>query len=797
MNEPALNWARVTTLAEQVLTLGESAANELLSSLAEGQAAEVERLLHRVAPRRFMATSFGGDDTDSQRLQPGALLGPWKVLEHIGQGGMGDIYKAVRADGVYEHTVALKLISGLGEARTARFDAERRRLAVMNHPNIARIIDGGQSDQGLPYMAMEFVEGRPINLHVKANALPRADVLRLFLSVCSAVAHAHGRLILHRDIKADNVLVGEDGEPRLIDFGIATSLEGDGLRGGPLTLATAAPEQLMGAPLSVQTDVFALGVLLHELVTGERPERLANGGMAVASLDDGELAAILEKALAAAPERRYGSVEELNDDVKALLEHRPVAARAGGRWYATRKFVQRNPLASGFAALAVLSLVAGLGVSLKFAADARAETRRAVAKQLEAEENLRRSEYFRDRSTTFQGIQKTFSDLQQAMYAGDADVERQTRIFLERWRDAHARSDEEPERASQVSYAVGRHFLFRNDYSTAIEVFSGWLDKGYGAEDLQLLGQHLLAIAYTQTGRTREALPLMRRVEAWRASTYEAGMADHIAIATQIAEITRAPEDIAKAETLLLNGIENHEGAYVIAYYLKRLAVLREMGGNFSGALEARRREIDVVENELQLSVENSDTSRIGLARFELLYEGNADRALDLVDEVIEWSLETKGENQVLGQAYLYKAMILADRGERDRALELMEASVALFARFSGPTSARSLVSQMQLAEFLAEEDAPAALTILDGLRAAVEENDSRTVAERYRLAEILVGHMAGEVSRAEAGRRSIDFELCRTNLGLDHALRKLIRLGLVQRPDQGRPIDTATRAST
>lgn len=785
MSEPALDWARVTTLAEHALTLDESSFDELLTTLGEEQAAEVQRLLRRMPPSGFMATSADDDGDEATKLDAGSLLGSWRVVEHIGRGGMGDIYKAVRADGVYEQTVALKLIQGLAESRITRFDAERRRLALMDHPNIARIIDGGQDGQGLPYMAMEFIDGQPINQHVKRHSLTQRDVLKMFLQVCAAVAHAHSRLILHRDIKAENVLVTEEGDPRLIDFGIATSLDDDGLRGGPLTLATAAPEQLMGQPLSVQTDVFSLGVLLHELITGNRPERLPDGGMAVAKLNNkqDELAAILAKAMASEPEARYVSAEEMHDDLTALLEHRPVAARDGGRWYRGSKFLRRNPLATGFAMAAILSLLVGLGTSIRFAAQAQAETEKAVARQLEAEENLKRSEFFHQRSELFRGIQRTYSNLQQTMYGGEADVERQTQIFMERWREAHAKADQEPDEASQISYAVGRHFLFRNDYPTAIEVLSAWVEEGYGPEELHLQGQQLLAIAFTNAGRSQEALPLLRKVEAWRSSTYEAGLADHIATATQIADITRAPADIKKAEELLLNGIENHEGAYVIAYYLQRLAVLREMRGDFAGALEARRREIDVVENELQLSVENSDTSRIGLARFELFFEGDINRTQELINEVIEWSGKVKGESRVLGSAYLYKALILASQSDLDQALEVISHSVDLMIRYSGATSFSSLTTQMHQAELLVERDAAEAQRILNNIRVAVAESGSKLVNQRYRISEIFVNHKAGNPVQEELA--TIDLELCRTNLGLDYALRKLIRLGLVGQEPQ------------
>src|SRR5882672_2598287 len=222
------------------------------------------------------------EEVEGQAVQAGAQVGPYRLIREIGRGGMGTVWLAERADGTLKRQIALKLprmawVSGLAE----RMRRERDILAVLEHPNIARLYDAGVDTQGRPYLALEYVKGEPIDRYCRAHQLTLAQRLQLFLQVARAVAHAHARLIVHRDLKPSNILVAADGTVRLLDFGIAKLLEGDtgpatdltALVGRALTPDYASPEQIKGEPITVASDVYSLGVLLYELLTGERPGR--------------------------------------------------------------------------------------------------------------------------------------------------------------------------------------------------------------------------------------------------------------------------------------------------------------------------------------------------------------------------------------------------------------------------------------------------------------------------------------------------------------------------------------------
>ncbi len=207
----------------------------------------------------------------------GRRIGAYNILEEIGHGGMGEVYRAGRADGQYEKEVAIKLVRGGYDTAAVldRFRHERQILASLDHPNIARLLDGGTTDEGIPYLVMELIEGIPIDQYCTARDLTVRERLRLFLQVCSAVQYAHQRLVIHRDIKPGNILVTQEGVPKLLDFGIAKIL--DPLAGsettiaGPMTPEYASPEQIRNEPITTATDVYSLGVVLYKLVTGRSP----------------------------------------------------------------------------------------------------------------------------------------------------------------------------------------------------------------------------------------------------------------------------------------------------------------------------------------------------------------------------------------------------------------------------------------------------------------------------------------------------------------------------------------------
>jgi serine/threonine-protein kinase len=359
----------------------------------------------------------------------GSRAGAYRLEELIGAGGMGRVFRATRADGLIEQEVAIKLLrrEALNPALLRRFSVERQVLASLDHPGIARLLDAATLDDGTPYVVMELVRGEPLARWCDARRLSVEERLRLFQRVLDAVAHAHRSLVVHRDLKSSNILVDAQGNPKLLDFGIAKPISaapGESTTTAErfFTPSSAAPEQIRGDPATVGVDVYALGVLLHELLCGKPPfqvdglspgqvEQLilrvppppmsarladddlplarARGGMGLEALrrrlrDD--LDPVVERCLRKDARDRYASVEQLAADIGNALAGRPVEARAGRRWYRLRKFVRRNlaavALASGVAFLAAAALTVIVRQSIQVAAERdRATLERDRARQ--------------------------------------------------------------------------------------------------------------------------------------------------------------------------------------------------------------------------------------------------------------------------------------------------------------------------------------------------------------------------------------------------------------------------------
>lgn len=320
-------------------------------------------------------------------LQEGATVGAFRVEGLIGRGGQGEVYRAVRADGQFDQTVALKLLRPEAAEHFERFKNERQILAGLEHPGIARLIDGGTAPDSRPYIAMEFVEGVDITAYCRTHRLGVEDRLALFQDVCAAVAYAHRNLIVHRDLKPGNVLVTADGQVKLLDFGIARILaetDDKALTAAILTPEYAAPEQFEGRRPTTATDTYALGAILFELLTGHPPWRREGTPFAGAlrMLQDepphaskeiarmaapaiapqkvrGDLDAIILKAMRYEPEQRYESVLALSDDIDRHLGFLPVRARSGNLGYRTRRFLRRNRGRLAAAAAVVLAVSVG------------------------------------------------------------------------------------------------------------------------------------------------------------------------------------------------------------------------------------------------------------------------------------------------------------------------------------------------------------------------------------------------------------------------------------------------------
>jgi serine/threonine-protein kinase len=438
-------WRRISRLFDQALEVGPARRGELVRQATvddEEVRREVEALLAAAAASdRFLGTpahpaaaeaTAEGDPSGSVRapedLAPGTLLGPWRIEGLIGRGGMGEVYLAERADGRYRQQAAIKLLQPEAARHAARFAEECRILARLEHPGIARLYDAGVAPDGRSYMVMERVVGEPLMTWCNARDLGLAARLHLFLEVCAAVAYAHANLVVHRDLKPANILVTEEGRTKLLDFGVGKLLDG-GATSPTLTAAAAAftpgyaaPEQISARPVTIATDVYALGVLLYELLAGRRPwagetmsrvlyallhdeppapsrtaaqaaqAAQAAGGDPIRAapavpprLLEGDLDAIVARCLRKEPERRYETVNALAQDVRRHLAGEPVAARSGARLYLLGRLLRRHRLPVAAAALLLLALSGGLAGTLWQAASAREQARQALRQSQRAE----------------------------------------------------------------------------------------------------------------------------------------------------------------------------------------------------------------------------------------------------------------------------------------------------------------------------------------------------------------------------------------------------------------------------
>ncbi len=371
-------------------------------------------------------------------LEAGQRIGPYRLHSVLGRGGMGTVYHASREDD-FTKPVALKIIQRhlLSDATVRRFHAERQILARLEHPNVARLLDGGTTDDGRPYLVLELVDGEPIDAYCRRHNLSIADRLRLILPVFEAIAYAHRNLIVHRDLKPGNVLVTAEGIPKLVDFGIAKLLE-DGepdnltrLGERPMTPRYSSPEQVLGDPVTTASDVYSAGVLLYRLLTGrlpgdletcsppemarricehpplkastavqrDRPDReepaAAADSRKLARQLAGDVDAILLKALRKRPEHRYSTIEEMAEDIRRHLDGRPVNARRGTWLYRAGRLVRRRPGAVAAAILVAASSVGSTALWRRSVADqhlAEAAHLRAVHEQEVAVRERQRAE---------------------------------------------------------------------------------------------------------------------------------------------------------------------------------------------------------------------------------------------------------------------------------------------------------------------------------------------------------------------------------------------------------------------
>jgi hypothetical protein len=409
-------WSRIEAVFGEAVELAPAEQQVFLDRECGGDLelrAEVASLLESAnagagsALRGVVANELDKVSTAIRPSMIGQRLGPYRIVALVAEGGMGEVFLAERADAEFERKVAIKTLRGFSSADlVARFREERRILAALDHPNIVRLIDGGTTDDGIPYLVMDYIEGLPLTRYAREHGLPVRERVAMFMKVCAAVQYAHQNLVVHRDLKPSNILVAADGKPQLLDFGIAKLLDpvigasreartGTGVR--LLTPEYASPEQARGEPVTVATDVYSLGSVLYELLA-DRPAIAPNtGGLellrAICEVDAprpsttcprdrrraiaGDLDNIVGKALHKLPAQRYASVAELATDLERHLAGRPVHARTATFGYRAGKLVRRHWGKISLATLATVALTGSTAISFMQARRANEQAARA------------------------------------------------------------------------------------------------------------------------------------------------------------------------------------------------------------------------------------------------------------------------------------------------------------------------------------------------------------------------------------------------------------------------------------
>ncbi len=458
-------------------------------------------------------------------LATGAKVGSFIVERLVGRGGMGEVYLAHRSDADFSQKVALKLIRPEAVGRLGHFENERRILAGLEHPGIARLIDGGLAPDGRPFMAMEFVEGRDLIAYAKDNALSLDKRLQLFQQICEAVDYAHRNLIVHRDLKPANILVDATSRARLLDFGIA-KLADDG--GGVMTQALltpeyAAPEQLEGGAITMATDVFALGVVLYELLVGTRPWSLSGSALPVsfkrrfeaaptlpsnavnassvisAKSLRGDLDAIVMKALRPEPGQRYQSASQLWNDIKRHLRREPVVARGDTRGYRLRRFVSRHKIGVAAAAIVFVAISVGIGGIVWQARKTAIERDQVLAE-------IRRTDAVKDYLLL---MFRTAGENQGGEPTTAKQVlDQSAKNIAEQYRD-------QPQTRAEIVEALGALYLYMNDAEGAAPLLRGYLKSNETTPAARAQVSALLAQSELQLGNKTEARRLLDAAQAF------------------------------------------------------------------------------------------------------------------------------------------------------------------------------------------------------------------------------------------------------------------------------------------
>ena len=838
-------WKLLSPLLDEILTLQDADARaarlDAIARSAPDLAVELGWLLSASQEaRREGFLSHSPSAPPQPRPTTGASLGAYTLDRPIGQGGMGEVWLAHRSDGRYEGLAAVKFLDIArlaGPESHARFRREGEILARLAHPNIARLLDAGVTDEGRPYLILEYVDGEPIDRACDRLHLDVAARVRLFLDVLAAAAHAHAHLVVHRDIKPSNVLLAHDGTVKLVDFGIAKLLEEtpDGAavtltREGPLTPQFASPEQAAGGVVTTSTDVFTLGTLLYMLLTGRHPTGLEGATpadymralitfephLASAAARDpdvrralaGDLDNILAKALAPDPAERYATAAAFADDLRRHLDHEPVLAREGTWPYRAARFVRRNRAATALGAIAALAIVGGLAVATREAVEARRQ-RAAALRQLHVAEATNSFTSYLLSNAAPAGTPLTAADLlrrgeEVANLEFDKDSPLRVHVLLsliEHYQHAedYAAAERLATEALALAESGGPSLVRANAACTLgfLRAFSGKLDEASALMERALADLTTLHDPELVGGTclVEDSLVARRRDDFARA----------IASAARARDIARAnpespPDDLLDAVSALATAeAADGRAAAALASYRELDEAYRRSGRDRTGAsaiamsnwaihlfnfgqpaqaAEVACRVVDL-DRALDPAAGAKPLSLVSLSN-ALVALGRYDEAEPLLDEAVE-----KGRalqmTRWLPAALSARGSLYAELGD-ERRLEatIAELEVALAAAYPEPHWAQHVLGYNQARLALMRGEAQRALDALDPAIELTKLSKNQGTVPMYRGLQMKVEVLTALGRHAEA--RALAEECVRFTEGQLQGLPSSYRCGLAYR---------------
>jgi eukaryotic-like serine/threonine-protein kinase len=538
-------WQLLSRLWDQAMEMPEAERAPWLRALRSEDpemAATLERALADRESEGFASFLEGPSPLAVEGLESATLvgrhIGPYVVDAEAGRGGMGSVWRAHRADGRYEGTVAIKFVHAMwiGKAGEQRFRFEGRVLARLNHPNIARLLDAGVAEGAQPYLVLEYVEGEPIDIYCERKGLDVRARVRLFQGVLHAVAHAHSNLIVHRDIKPGNVFVKSDGTVKLLDFGIAKLIDDDSdaaqlTRASAIALTPqyAAPEQLLGQPVSTATDVYALGLLLYLLLTGEHPvpegtrssaalvqavlteeppraSSVAKSTAIRARSLQGDLDNILHKAIKKNPAERYASAAAFADDLQRYLSDEPVQARPDTVYYRVSKFVKRHTVGTALVSIAVVLLSASLLAAVIQARRAERAAVQAVTEQGRADREAAAAIAQRDQALHAMSMAQDATQLSNYLLTEtmpQVSPENTRQVLLKAAEATRASTDIPPDRRAIMFGILGDQLEERRDYATAFQLYTESTALAKESKQPGVIGVALCRSGYAEVSLNR------------------------------------------------------------------------------------------------------------------------------------------------------------------------------------------------------------------------------------------------------------------------------------------------------